>query len=265
MRDWRVKDQIIVITGAARGIGFATARVLVERGARVALLARNAQRLEEAVAELGEANTLGIAVDACDRAALERAFDQVIARWGRLDGLINNVGFQYARRLEIMPESEIRQLLDLNFLSAVFGCQCAIPRMRGAGGRIVNISSASVRHANEFAHLGVYSATKAALDHFTHELRGELQQDGIMVTLFSPGAVATGSVENFDPQALAEAMPAWLEKGPYFDGAIMDASVVGEAIAHCFEYPPGVAVDFMEVKPHVNTPKALESDWNTEA
>jgi len=266
MGDWRVKDQVIVITGASRGIGFAAARALVERGAKVALLARNAQRLEAAVAELGDADVLGITVDVCERAALEQAFDQVHARWGRLDGLINNVGFQYARRLEIMPESEIRQLLDLNFLSAVFGCQCAIPRMRSTGqGRIVNISSASVRHENEFAHLGMYSAAKAALDHFTNELRGELQKDGIMVTLFSPGAVATGSVANFDPQALAEAMPAWLEMGPYFDGAILEVSVVGEAIAHCFEYPPGVAVDFMEVKPHVNTPKALESDWDNEA
>ena len=270
MGEWRVKDQVIIITGGSRGIGFAAAQALVRRGARVAILARNAQRLEQAVAELKSqtqgAQVLGLALDVCERAALERAFDTVVGQWGRLDGLINNVGFQYARRLEIIPESEIRQLLDLNFLSAVFGCQCAIPRMRASGGgRIVNVSSASVRHDNEFAHLGVYSAAKAALDHFTAELRGEIQKDGIMVTLFSPGAVATGSVDNFDPQALAEAMPAWLEKGPYFDGAIMQTEVVGEAMAHCFEYPPGVAVDFMEVKPHVNTPKALESDWDNEA
>jgi len=263
MKAWRVKDQVIVITGASRGIGFAAAKALVRRGAKVALLARNAERLGAALAELGEDAACGIAVDVCDRGALEKAFDQVVARWGRLDGLINNVGFQYARRIEIMPEHELRQLFELNFLSAVFGCQCAIPRLRAqGGGRIVNLSSASVRHDNEFAHLGVYSACKAALDHLTAELRGEVQKDGIMVTLFSPGAVATGSVENFDPAALAEAMPAWLEKGPYFDGAIMQVDVVGEALAHCFEYPPGVAVDFMEVKPHIPTPKALESDWD---
>lgn len=263
MGEFRVKDQVIVITGASRGIGLAAAQVLLRRGARVALLARNGERLAAAVAGLGSDNAIGIAADVCDRAAVARALEQVVARWGRLDGLVNNVGFQYARRLEIVPESELRQLFDLNFFSAVFGCQCAIPIMRaGGGGRIVNISSASVRHDNEFAHLGIYSAAKAALDHFTAELRAELRGDGIMVTLFSPGAVATGSVENFDPQALAEAMQAWLEKGPLFDGAIMQAEVIGEAIAHCFEYPPGVAVDFMEVKPHVPTPKALETDWN---
>jgi NAD(P)-dependent dehydrogenase (short-subunit alcohol dehydrogenase family) len=227
MVDWRVKDQVIVITGASKGIGLATAQVLVQRGAKVALLARSAQRLQEAVVTFDPERVMGIAVDACDKAALQQALDQVVARWGRLDGIINNVGFQYARRIEIMPESEIRQLVDLNFFSAVFGCQCAIPLLRKTGGgRIVNISSATVRHDNEFAHLGIYSASKAALDHFTAELRGEVKPDKIMVTLFSPGAVATGSVENFDQQALAEAMVAWLEKGPLFDGGIRDAQVI---------------------------------------
>jgi NAD(P)-dependent dehydrogenase (short-subunit alcohol dehydrogenase family) len=265
MSDWRVKDQVIIIAGASKGIGLATAQVLLQRGARVALLARSAQPLREAVTALGSERALGIAVDACDKTALELAFEQILARWGRIDGLVNNVGFQFARRIEIMPEHEVRQLLGLNFLSAVFGCQLAIPRMRNnGGGRIINISSATVRHDNEFAHLAIYSASKAALDHFTAELRSEVKQDNIMVTLFSPGAVATGSVANFDQQALAEAMEAWLDKGPYCDGAIMDATVVGESIAHCFEYPPGVAVEFMEIKPCGRVPKSLESDWEKE-
>lgn len=263
MSQWRVADQVVIVTGASRGIGLATAQVLWERGARVALLARSRQHLDAALEELGDERALGVAVDVCDKTALAAAFAEVVARWGRLDSVINNVGFQYARRIEAVPEEELRRLLDLNFVSAVFGCQCAIPHLRAAGGgRIINISSASVRHDNEFAHLGVYSACKAALDHLTAELRAEVKKDGIMVTLFSPGAVATGSVEQFDQQALAEAMEAWLTKGPLFDGAIHDARVIGEAIAHCFEYPPGVAVEFMEVKPETLMPKALESDWD---
>lgn len=266
MRDWLVKNQVIVITGASKGIGLATAAALVERGARVALFARNAERLAAAVAELGADRAMGVAVDVCDNVALEQAFAAVDARWGRLDGLVNNVGFQYARRVELMPAAEIRQMIELNFTSAVFGCQCALPRLRAAGGgRIVNISSATVRHHNEFAHLAIYSASKAALDHFTEELREEVADDNIMITLFSPGAVATGSVENFDPQALGEAMAAWLAKGPRFDGAIRDARIIGDAIAHCFEYPAGVSVDIMEVKPRIPTPKMLESDWDPQA
>lgn len=263
MNNWRVQDQVIVVTGASKGIGFATAEVLLARGAKVALLARNEQRLQEAVQQLNSENAVGIAVDVSNKAALAAVFDRIEAKWGRIDGLINNVGFQFARRIEIMPEDEVRQLIDMNFLSAVFGCQLAIPRMRRiGGGRIVNLSSATVRHNNEFAHLALYSASKAALDLFTHELREEVVGDNIMVTLFSPGAVGTGSVENFDPAALGEAMQAWLARGPLCDGAIREVSLVGEAIAHCFEYPPGVTVEFMEVKPRIPTPKMLESDWD---
>ncbi|MGH8445282.1 MAG: SDR family oxidoreductase [Solimonas sp.] len=256
-----VQDQVIIVTGASKGIGLSTARTLAARGARVALLARGEAALQEALAGFDPARAIALPVDVSDRAALEHAFDAVTAKWGRLDGIVNNVGFQFARRIELMPEAEVRKLVELNFISAVFACQLAIPRLRAAGGgRIVNLSSASVRHDNEFAHLALYSAAKAALDHFTTELRGEVKRDGIMVTLFSPGAVATGSIANFDPAALPDAMAAWLEKGATFDGATQ-ADVVGEAIANCFELPPGVAIEFMELRPNIPTPKLLESDW----
>lgn len=263
MKQSFLKDQVVIVTGASKGIGFATAEALLARGAKVAMLARTQKRLDEAVKQLNSDRVIGIAVDCANKSALEKAFDQVEAKWGAIHGLINNVGYQFARRIEIMPESEVRELMDMNFFSAVFGCQLAIPRMRKAGGgRIINLSSATVRHSNEFAHLSIYSAAKAAIDHFTEELREEVMADNIMVTLFSPGAVGTGSVENFDPQALGEAMQAWLEKGPKCDGAIRDVSVVGEAIAHCMDYPPGVTVEIMEVKPRTPTPKMLESDWS---
>lgn len=248
-----------MITGASKGIGLATAQKLVERGARVALLARDKSRLDEAVAGLG-GQAVGIAVDVCDKAALARALETVAQKWGRIDGIINNVGFQFARRIEVMPETEVRKLIDLNFLSVVFGCQAAIPHLRKAGGgRIVNLSSATVRNDNEFSHLALYSASKAATEHFSRELRHEVKADGIMVTVFSPGAVATGSIANFDPAAAGEAMQDWLTKGPTWDG-VAQPEVIGEAIAACFELPSGVAVEFMEVRPNMPMPKMLESD-----
>jgi NAD(P)-dependent dehydrogenase (short-subunit alcohol dehydrogenase family) len=256
---WQVRDKVVVVTGASKGIGLATAQKLVERGARVALLARDKSRLDEAVAGLGD-RAIGIAVDVCDKPALERALEAVAQKWGRIDGLINNVGFQFARRIEVMPEAEVRKLVDLNFLSVVFGCQAAIPHLRKAGGgRIVNLSSATVRNDNEFSHLALYSASKAATEHFSRELRHEVKADGIMVTVFSPGAVATGSIANFDPAAAGEAMQDWLTKGPKWDG-VAQPEAIGEAIAACFELPPGVAVEFMEVRPNMPMPKMLESD-----
>ncbi|AXQ28152.1 SDR family oxidoreductase [Solimonas sp. K1W22B-7] len=256
----KVKGQVIVVTGASKGIGFATAQVLASRGARVALLARGEAGLQEAAAQLPADQVFTAAVDVCDKAGVEKALDAVIAKWGRIDGIINNAGFQFARRIELMPEAEVRKMVDVNFLATVFACQLAIPRLRKTGGgRIVNISSATVRHDNEFAHLALYSASKAAMDKFSQELREEVKKDGVLVTVFSPGAVATGSIANFDPAALPEAMGAWLEKGPKFDG-MTTADVIGEAIAGCFEFPAGVAVEFMEVRPQMLTPKLLENE-----
>jgi NAD(P)-dependent dehydrogenase (short-subunit alcohol dehydrogenase family) len=256
-----LKDRVIAVTGASKGLGLAAAKSLVARGARVALIARNAAPLEAAVGALGSQVAMGVVADVRSKAAIQAALAQVVQHFGRLDGLVNNVGFQFARRLELMPEQEVRELLDSNFLSAVFACQAAIPLLRAAGGgRIVNVSSSTVRHENEFSHLGMYSSSKAALEHFSRELRHELKGDNITVTVFSPGAAATGSVANFDPQALQEAMQDWLTKGPKFDGALQP-QVVGEAIAGCFEFPAGTCLEFVELRPSTPTPKMLESDW----
>lgn len=263
MSDSYLKDQVIAVTGASRGIGLATATSLIRRGARVALIARTPAPLQAAVAVLNSPRALAVVADVSDRAAIGAALSSVVRSFGRLDGLVNNVGFQFARRIEVMPETEVRQLIDLNFLSAVFACQAAVPLLRAAGGgRIVNVSSSTVRHENEFSHLAIYSASKAALEHFSRELRHEVKADRILVTVFSPGAAATGSVANFDPQALQEAMADWLTKGPTFDGALQPETV-GEAIAACFEFPPGVAPEFVEVRPSIPTPKRLESDWES--
>ncbi|MBS0378181.1 MAG: SDR family oxidoreductase [Proteobacteria bacterium] len=251
----------MAVTGGSRGLGLAAARALVRRGARVALLARERGPLEAACSALPPGRALAVRADVCDRAAIAVALGEVAAHFGRLDGLVNNVGFQFARRLELMPEDEIRRIIDLNFVGAIFACQAAIPLLRAAGGgRIVNISSSTVRHANEFSHVGLYSACKAALEHFSRELRHELRHERITVTVFSPGAAATGSVANFDPGALQEAMADWLTRGPEFDGALQP-DTVGEAIAACFDYPPGAAAEFIEVRPSVPTPKMLESEW----
>jgi len=265
MADSYLKGQVIAVTGASRGIGLAAATSLVRRGARVALIARQRGPLEAAVSTLGAAQAQAVLADVCDRAAIGGALDAVVRRFGRLDGLVNNVGFQFARRIEAMPEAEVRRLIEVNLVSAIFAWQAAIPHLRAAGGgRIVNVSSSSVRHPNEFSHLGLYSASKAALEHLSRELRHELKGDRISVTVFSSGAAATGSVANFDPQALKEAMADWLTKGAQFDGALEPATV-GEAIAACFEFPPGASVEFVEVRPGVPTPKMLESDWQRES
>ena len=155
-----------------------------------------------------------------------------------------------------MPEDELRRMVDLNFLGTVFCCQAAIPSMKKrGGGRIVNISSASVHHDNEFAHISIYAATKAAVEQMSRHLREEVKGDNISVTTLSPGATLTSVMDNFDPDAMGEAYEAWTAYSPKSDGT-MEAESVGTAIAHCFEYPEGVALDFIEVRPNVPTSKS---------
>lgn len=258
MHEWMVKDQVIVVAGGSKGIGLGTVQALWQRGARVAVLARDAARLREEVDRFGSDRIVGVAVDVCDKQKLAAAYGEIQARWGRVDGVVNNVGYQFPRRIESMPEAEVRKIVELNYFSTIFSCQVAIPLLRaGGGGRIVNISSASVRSSNEFAHIGLYSSCKAAVDQFTAELRREVMADGILVTLFSPGSVFTGSVDNFDQESLADAYRAWLDSGPSYGGSTTPEAM-GAAIAQCFEYPPGLAAEFVEVKPGILTPKALE-------
>lgn len=258
MNKWQVENRVIVVAGASKGIGYATARALVERGARVALLARDRERLDRAVAELKTDDAFGVCADVSDRKAVEVAYQTVWDRWGRFDGLVNNVGRQFARRIEAMAEEEVTRLVRLNLISTIFSCQAAIPLLRkNGGGRIINISSSAVRDDNEFAHIGVYTACKAAVDQFTCELRKEVMRDGILLTLFSSGGVETGGTAEFDQEALAEAFEAWLENGKYY-GGFTTPEVMGEAIAGCFEYPDDIAPEFIEVKKNVWSEKGLE-------
>lgn len=259
MHQWRVSDQVVVVTGGSLGIGLGTVRCLVARGARVALVARDHKRLQRAIEELDPARTMAVSADVCERAQVAEALERVHAHWGQINGIVNNVGFNYTKRIELISEAEIRKVLELNFLGTVFSCQAAIPWLRAAGGgRIINVTSSSVRDLNEFAHLGIYCASKAAVELFTRDLREELRSDGIRVTLFSSGSVFTGSVSNLDTQATEEAYAAWLERGSYYGGSTTP-EVMGEAIAQCFEYPPEVAAEFIEVRAGLREPKRMDT------
>jgi len=121
------------------------------------------------------------------------------------------------------------------------------------------VSSATVHEEMAFAHLSVYSATKAALEQFSKELRVEVRADHIAVTTFVPGNTMTGFGSGWDPQAAGEAYAAWLEHGAYWAG-MMSPEPVGEAIAHCFDFPPDCSLDLVVMRPVGKRPKVMEKD-----
>ena len=103
--------------------------------------------------------------------------------------------------------------------------------------------------------MAIYGAVKAAVEKFTLELRDEVKRDGISVTCMSPGSFVTEITGNFDPDHTEQAYEVWIrDHGPDSDG-MQEPRYFGEALAHCLSYPRGLAVDFMEVRPNVPTPK----------
>jgi NAD(P)-dependent dehydrogenase (short-subunit alcohol dehydrogenase family) len=248
--------KVYIVTGASRGIGFATAKRLVDGGARVALFARNAEQVAEAAASLG-ANAIGIAVDVGERDAMLAAFEKTVATFGRLDGVVNNAGATMICRIENLTEAVVMAQVKANFLGVVYGSQFAIPHLRKVGGgTIVNVTSATARHPEEFPYLSIYGATKAGAERFTFELRNEVKADNINVTCFSPGTADTSFGATINAEEAAAAYQKWLEMGPEGDG-MMQADTVAGAIVNCLALPPGMAFDFVELRPNKPTPKAM--------
>lgn len=251
--------KVVIVTGGSRNIGLAAAAGLVRRGARVAILGRDGAALAAARQRLCEAAT-PVAVDVADADALRAAIDRVHRELGRIDGLVNNAGTSYASRIEKLRPADVEAQVAVNFLAPVYASQAVIPHLRAqGGGRIVNVSSATVHEEMAFAHLSIYSATKAALEQFSKELRTEVRGDNIAVTTFVPGNTMTGFGGGWDPQAAGEAYAAWLEHGAYWAG-MLSPEPVGEAIAHCFDFAPDCSLDLVVMRPVGKRPKVMEKD-----
>lgn len=242
------KDRVIAITGASQGVGLAAAHAFVARGARVALLARSRDVLDKACTTLGP-QAKAFAVDVGNADAVKKTFADIHAAFGRLDGLVNNAGLARPNKICDTDPQELALQLNTNIAGVIYCCQAALPFLKQSdNGRILNISSASARSRMEISHLGVYSATKCAVDRLSDELRDELREEGIAVTVLSPGATMTDFAAGWDHKKLMTAFRAWRDKSIYFDG-YMDAKYVGQAIADCFNYPKGVSIDFIEIRP----------------
>lgn len=248
-------DKVFLVTGGSSGLGLATARVLIERGARVAIAARREEALATAAGELG-LDALPLVMDVANRPSVVAGFERAARHFGGLDGLVTCAGLTFAYKVEALPEDRLRHIVDVDLIGTVLCCQAAIPYLRArGGGNIVTVSSASARHREEFPHMAIYGAVKAAVEKFTFELRDEVKADGIAVTCISPGSFVTNIPSNFDAEHTVAAYEAWCrERGPMSDG-MADPRYFGEAVAHCLSYPAGLAVDYMEVRPNVPTPK----------
>jgi NAD(P)-dependent dehydrogenase (short-subunit alcohol dehydrogenase family) len=182
-------DKVWFITGTSKGFGRVWAEAALARGDRVAATARNTNTLTPLVERFGE-RVLSIALDVTDKAAVGRAIEQTHSRFGRLDVVINNAGYGLFGAIEEISETQARAQMETNLFGALWVTQAALPIMRAQGsGHIIQISS--IGGVNAFPTIGLYHASKWALEGFSQSLAGEVAALGIKVTIVEPAGFAT--------------------------------------------------------------------------
>lgn len=199
-----VADRVVVVTGAARGLGRDYARFLAADGAKVALADVQGDAAADAAAQLGAdqsgAHVLGVTVDVTDPDSTAAMADAVLERWGRIDILINNAGIWgdlEAAPLSATDPEYFDLVLGVNLRGPLLCTQAVLEPMRDRGwGRIINISSMGA-----YMPSGVYGVSKLALNQMTFTLATELGPDGITVNAVAPGPIDNEATRRQVPDA----------------------------------------------------------------
>ena len=244
----RLEGTVALVTGASSGIGEATAAILAEEGARVALAARRRDRLEALAQRLGTDNALVIEADVTDPERAASAVSQTVDHFGRLDTLVNNAGVMLLGPIVGAPIEEWQRMVNLNLLGLLYCTHAALPHLLAAAEQeprsvadVVNVSSVAGRVAR--LNSGVYNATKHGVGAFSESLRQEVTKRHVRVTIIEPGATGTELAFHNRPEIL-EGM------AQNFEGIeIMQAVDIAESIRYAVTQPRRVAVNVILVRP----------------
>ena len=230
-RGWkpkRLRDQVMVITGASSGIGLATARMAAERGARVVLASRNEADLRTATEEINVrgGRATHVVADVALPEDVDRIADVALREFGGIDTWVNNAGISIYGKLTEVPMQDKKRLFDVNFWGVVNGCRTAVRQFRERGGTIINVGSVVSDRAIPLQ--GMYSASKHAVLGYTDALRMELEHDAlpITVTMVKPASIDTPFVEHARNYML---------EAPTLPPPVYAPEVVAEAILRCAE------------------------------
>ncbi len=189
----RLKEKVALVTGAASGIGRATAALFGQEGAKVMcadLDAEGAERVAKQIAD-GGGEAASTQADVSQAADVERMVRQTVERWERLDVLVNNAGIYFILPLTQVPEEEWDRLININLKGVFLGCKYAIPEMvKGGGGAIVN--TASIAALRGSANWTTYCASKGGVLQLTKAVAMEVARLNVRVNCVCPGIIDTG-------------------------------------------------------------------------
>jgi short-subunit dehydrogenase len=192
MKSDAFRGQVVIVTGASAGTGKALALQLASQGAKVAIAARRAERLEQVAAECRQrgGEVLIVPTDVSDESQCKNLVEKTVAAFGRLDMLVNNAGLAASALFDEFPDLHLfRHTMDVNFYGAVYCTYYALPYLEQAKGRIVAISSISGKAAIPFNT--PYISSKFAMHGFYDALRMDLAQHGVSITVICPWWVVT--------------------------------------------------------------------------
>src|SRR5512142_2795843 len=178
------RDRVVVVTGASAGVGRAVARAFGQQGAKVGLIARTKEALDDAAREIERAGgeALVLPLDVADAEAVEKAADEVVARWGRIDVWVNDAMVSVFSPVKETKAEEYRRVTEVDYLGYVHGTKAALKHMLPRDhGHVIQIGSALVYRSIPLQ--SAYCASKAAIRGFTDSLRCELYHDGSHVKL----------------------------------------------------------------------------------
>ncbi|AIQ32980.1 oxidoreductase [Paenibacillus sp. FSL P4-0081] len=238
-----IENKVVVITGASSGIGEAAALLLAERGAKVVLGARGADRLEALAARI--VNNGGEAVyastDVRQREDLSRLVALACERYGKIDVLVSNAGVMPISPLDDLRVEDWEDMIDVNIKGVLYGIAAALPVFREQGfGHFVN--TASTAGHKTVPNQSVYSGTKFAVRAISEGLRQEAG-DKLRVTIISPGIVKTGFTDSVTDPAVRDQLAAVRDK------LAMTPDAVARAIAYAIEQPDNIDVNEIVIRP----------------
>jgi NAD(P)-dependent dehydrogenase (short-subunit alcohol dehydrogenase family) len=226
----KLREQVVVITGASSGIGLATARRAARKGARLVLAARNDGELRSLCDDIRAAGGSAHAVpaDVGREEDVRRIAGEAVGHFGGFDTWVNNAGVgMYGRIMEIST-ADARRLFETNFWGLVYGSRVAVDHLRHNGGALINVGSVVSDVAVPLQ--GFYSASKHAVKGFTDALRMELEEEGapVSITLIKPAAIDTPYTRH---------AKNYLEDQPQHVPPVYDPELVADAILHAAEHP----------------------------
>ncbi|CAM4183813.1 hypothetical protein FHS16_000109 [Paenibacillus endophyticus] len=209
-----LKDKVIFISGASSGIGALTAIKLAERGAIPILTGRNVEKLKEIAMSI-KGKVSYYQMDVTDNKQVQQTVEAVIAKYGKIDVLLNNAGYGQFEPFASMPVDHFEQMMNTNYMGVVRCTKAVIPHMVNRGiGHIVNIASLAGKIGT--AKSTSYTATKHAVLGFTNSLRMELRGSGIQVSAVNPGPIDTPFFSLADPSGSYVKNVSWFMMKPEY-------------------------------------------------